>query len=153
MKKHILTLFIILLTATIATAQNMNRQKIKLLKTSFITDAINLTPSEAEKFWPVYNLHTTKIQKLKFLLEGGIQRDIRLAGGLENLSNSEAQKFVDDVILLEQQIAQNKVKLIQDLNAIISPKKMLRLQKAERDFNRRILQEYGRRKRMQNKQN
>jgi hypothetical protein len=30
-------------------------EKFKAKKIAYITDAINLTPAEAEKFWPVYN--------------------------------------------------------------------------------------------------
>lgn len=152
MKKSVL-LFVFILIGFTGISQNFNGQKIKLLKTSFITDALNLTSSEAEKFWPVYNLHTKKIQKLKYMLEGGMQRDIRLAGGLDNLSDEEAQKFIEDAITLNNQIAQSKIDLIKELSKIISPKKIIRLQKAERDFNRRILQEYSKRQRMQRNKN
>ncbi len=152
MKKSVL-LFVFILIGFTGISQNFNGQKIKLLKTSFITDALNLTSSEAEKFWPVYNFHTKKIQKLKYMLEGGMQRDIRLAGGLDNLSDEEAQKFIEDAITLNNQIAQSKIDLIKELSKIISPKKIIRLQKAERDFNRRILQEYSKRQRMQRNKN
>jgi len=30
-------------------------EKIKAKKIAYLTDALNLTPAEAEKFWPVYN--------------------------------------------------------------------------------------------------
>ncbi|MBN4082824.1 hypothetical protein JYT50_00395 [bacterium AH-315-A23] len=150
MKKILLILFIIMLTANVAIAQqHRNRQKITLLKTAFITDAINLTPKEAEKFWPIYNLYSDKIRASKMALEGGLQREIRFAGGVENLSDEQSQKIIDNVVLLEQQITDHKIKLIQELSTIISAKKIIGLKKAERNFNRRILQEYGKRRRMQ----
>ncbi|PHS51355.1 MAG: hypothetical protein COB01_10630 [Lutibacter sp.] len=139
-----------MLTANVAIAQqHRNRQKITLLKTAFITDAINLTPKEAEKFWPIYNLYSDKIRASKMALEGGLQREIRFAGGVENLSDEQSQKIIDNVVLLEQQITDHKIKLIQELSTIISAKKIIGLKKAERNFNRRILQEYGKRRRMQ----
>jgi len=149
MKNILLIVSIIVLTTSIVDAQNMNRPKIKLLKTSYITDAINLSPAEAEKFWPVYNLYTDKIQQLKRSLDIEIRQAIISAGGLENISETDAQNTLDQMLSLEQEIGDNKVKLITELSKIISAKKIVTLQKAERDFNRQILQEFGRRKRIQ----
>ncbi len=151
MKKQLLILFTILITTSAAIAQQQNnRQKIKALKTSFITDALDLTPNEAEKFWPVYNLYSNKIQKLRMQLEGGFQREIKFAGGVDNLSENEAKNLIDKSIQFEQQITATKIKLVKELSKIISAKKIIMLKKSEKGFNRRILQEYGKRKRMQN---
>jgi len=149
MKKLLFLLFTIFLTTSSVFAQQMqmNREKIKTLKTAYITNALNLTSKEAEKFWPVYNLYSNNIQKNKMQLEGGLQREIKFAGGVENLSNSDAQKLIDKSIVYEQKITDNKIKLVKELSKIISPKKIIMLKKAERDFNRRILQEYGKRRR------
>ena len=150
MKKLILLLFTIMLISNSALAQQqMNREKIKILKTSYITNTLDLSQKEAEQFWPIYNLYSTKIQKLKMQLEGGLQREIILLGGIKNLTNVEAQKLIDKSIQLEQQITTNKVKLINELSKILSAKKIITLKKSERDFNRRILQEYGKRRRLQ----
>ena len=88
------------------------------------------------------------MQQSKMQLEGGLQREIKFAGGVENLSESEAQQLIDKSILLEKEITANKIKLIEELSKIFSAKKIIMLKKAERDFNREILQEYGRRRRM-----
>lgn len=149
MKNILIILSVFVLASTTIEAQKMNRERIKLLKTSYITDAINLTPTEAEKFWPVYNLYTKEIQILKRSLDVEMHRKIKLAGGIENISEIEAQKALDQMLSLEQQIGDNKINMIKDLSKIISAKKIVKLQRAERDFNRQILQEFGRRKRMQ----
>lgn len=150
MKKILFLLFIWMLTANTSFAQQqINREKIALLKTAYISDAINLTPKEAEKFWPVYNLYSGKINFAKRALESGLQREIRFAGGVDKISDTQAQKLLDKFIVLEQEITDHKIKLIQELSKIISAKKIVGLKKAEREFNRKILQEYGRRRRMQ----
>ncbi len=150
MKKITLIIFALLLTSHIAFGQQMmNRQKITALKTSYITDALSLTPEEAEKFWPVYKLYTEKMHTLKMSIEGGMMREIQFTGGVENISEKKAQEFIDEVIITEQQITDNKIKLIQELSKIISAKKIIMLKKSEKDFNRRILQEYGKRRRQQ----
>jgi hypothetical protein len=149
MKKTLLFLITVFLFINYITAQKMNRQKINMLKTYYITDAINLTPKEAEKFWPVYNLYSDNIQNSRISLEGGLIREVLSKGGIDNVTDIQAEKYVAKLLQLEQDISSNKIKMIKELSKIISAKKILKLQKAERDFNRRILQEYGKRKRMQ----
>ncbi|MCF6169136.1 sensor of ECF-type sigma factor [Lutibacter sp.] len=149
MKKLLLLVYIILLTTNTTFSQQQNRQKIKALKTAHITEALNLTPTEAEKFWPIYNMYIIKIQALKRSLEGGIQHKVQLAGGIDFISNKEAQKLIDEAILIEQQITDNKIRLVKELSNIISAKKIIQLKKAERDFNRRILREFGKRRKLQ----
>ena len=36
------------------------KEKIKALKTAFITTELDLTSAEAEKFWPIYNAFEEK---------------------------------------------------------------------------------------------
>lgn len=149
MKKTLLYITFFLLFTVSLQAQQINKEKMKLLKTSYITDALDLTPNEAEKFWPVYNLYTDKIVKAKFSLESNFHRQVKNAGGINNISEEQAQEFIDKSIASEKEIYTNKVALLENLSKVLSAKKIIKLQKAERDFNRQILQEYGRRKRMQ----
>jgi len=72
MKKLLFLLFFIIITSSTVFAQKqMKKQRVKALKTSYINNALNLTPKEAENFWPIYNIYSMKIQKLKKSLEGG----------------------------------------------------------------------------------
>ncbi|WP_372744504.1 sensor of ECF-type sigma factor [Lutibacter sp.] len=124
------------------------RQKIHLLKTSYITNAINLTPKEAEKFWPIYNLYSDKIHDLKYELESGIDKKLLKNGNLDAISDKDAEIYLNNSLKMEQDIVNQKIKMKNELSKIISAKKILLLQKAEKDFNRRMLQEYGKRKGM-----
>ena len=126
----------------------MQRQRIKALKTSYITDVLNLSPKEAEKFWPVYNLYTYKVKKLKIDSELKIQRQIHLAGGIDYITEAQAQKLIDNSLKIEQQITDAKINMIHKLSTVISSKKILLLKRAERNFNRKMLQELGKRRRM-----
>tara|TARA_R110001583_G_scaffold4351_2_gene25175 strand:+ start:9438 stop:9917 length:480 start_codon:yes stop_codon:yes gene_type:complete len=150
MKKLLLLLTALILTfSTVFAQKKMNGQRIKALKTSYITNALNLTPKEAEKFWPVYNKFSIKIQSLKIALESGLIHEIEILGGVDALTEEDAQNFLNAILINEQQITSNKIKLIKELSKIISAKKIIKLKKTERDFNRRILQEYGKRRRLQ----
>lgn len=149
MKKTTIYTFLFLFISVTAFSQHMNREKIKLLKTSFITDALDLTSSEAEKFWPVYNLYNDRIQSAKVNLEFTLFRDLKNKGGIDAISNEEASEIIASTIKLEKQLSASKIELTNELSKVLSPKKIIKLYKAEKDFNRRILQEYGRRKKMQ----
>ncbi|SDW80000.1 hypothetical protein SAMN05444411_102201 [Lutibacter oricola] len=153
MKKALLILIVFITSISVTTAQKMSRERIKLLKTSYITDAIDLTSNEAEKFWPVYNKYNTKIQTIKYNLENGSLKGVRGAGnnGIDDLSEAEASKIIEARLSKEIEISKQKTEMIKELRKIISAKKILKLHKAERDFNRRLLREFGKRKRMNGK--
>lgn len=147
--KKILFIVIAIFTFNQNITSQQFKQKMYLLKTSYITDAINLTPSEAEKFWPIYNQHNDKIHDLRFSLENGLIKNLLKNGDIDAVSDSEAEKFLRDYSKIEQEITNQRTQLIAKLSTIISAKKIIKLQKAERDFNKRMLQEYGKRKGMQ----
>src|SRR5674476_221315 len=48
-------LIIMMFPITWTSAQNTNLEKLNNYKIGFFTKKLNLTSSEAEKFWPVYN--------------------------------------------------------------------------------------------------
>jgi len=147
--KKIITLFVLfLLGINLLQAQQMQRQRIKALKTSYITNALNLTPKEAEQFWPVYNLYTQKIQALKMDSEISTQKQIRLAGGIDYITNEQAKILIAKSLKIEQQVTDAKINMVKELSSIISAKKILLLKKSERNFNRKMLQELGKRRRM-----
>lgn len=151
MKKQILFAFIIFTTIYTGYSQKMGRERIKALKATSITNAIDLTASEAEKFWPVYNKYTNKNQELKISIESRKYREIKKSENFDTISESEAKQILDNRIELETEILNNKIALYKELSKIISAKKILKLQSAERNFNKKLLQEFGRRRGM-NKQ-
>ena len=149
MKKHFIITAVFLVSFFLTNAQQYN-QKMKLLKTSYITEQLNLTPAEAEKFWPIYNIYTDKIHNLRFNIENGLIKKLLKNGDFDSVSEASAKIYLENLAELEQDLVIQRKKLVQDLSKIISSKKIIQLHKAERDFNRKILQEYGKRKGMKN---
>jgi hypothetical protein len=45
----------LLLTMNVVAQSPEKRERIKALKVAFITEKLELTESEAQKFWPIYN--------------------------------------------------------------------------------------------------
>ncbi len=139
MKKLVLSLIILLFTTITVVAQGINRDRIKALKTAHITNALSLTSSEAEKFWPIYNKFDQKIHQIKIIKTRQLTRKIRLAGGIEKLSEEEADSILQEFIEIDFNIANEKKKLHKNLTEIISSKKMIKLLRAEQSFNKELL--------------
>ena len=138
MKRIILGISLLLLSSLTLVAQN-NRSQIKALKTAFITNALELSPSEAEKFWPIYNQFDQNMHKFKAVKTQQITRTIRLAGGIEKLSESESERILKEFIDIDYNVANEKKKLHKNLTGIISSKKIIKLLRAEQNFNKELL--------------
>src|SRR5947209_16772410 len=69
MRKLLLILFLFISTAYICNAQDGNNKKdqeqIEALRSAYITNQLNLTSEEAQKFWPIYNRYFSEVKKAK----------------------------------------------------------------------------------------
>ena len=139
MKKTILTITLLLITTASVVAQHIDRDRIKALKRAHITAALELTSSEAEKFWPIYNEYEQKVYQLKTVKTRQLARRLRAVGGLNNLSETEAANILQEFLEIDFNIANEKKKLHKNLVGVISSKKMIKLLRAEQSFNKELL--------------
>lgn len=67
MKKLIIVLMIGIapLLSLNAQQEGGNENAIESLKIAFLTKQLDLTPEEAQKFWPVYNQYTMELKKMR----------------------------------------------------------------------------------------
>jgi hypothetical protein len=129
-------------------AQNTDNESIKALKVAFITEQVTLTTGEAEKFWPIYNYYTGKEFNLKIIETRKLRHQIKEKGGIDAISDNEADLILKRLIEIENEIASIKNEMNQKLKPILSSKKLIKLQIAEFEFNRKVLEEL-RKKRME----
>ena len=141
-----ITLILIMILSTNAFSQKglmskENREKIKSLKVAFITSELSLTADESAKFWPIYNSFEDKQQDIrKQKMRSFIDR---MDGDeLGTLSEKEASTLLTQIENTEEELYQAKKKLISNLRGVIPTIKILKLRKAEEDFNRKLLQQY-----------
>lgn len=143
--KNILTLFIVLISIN-AIAQDgpfirKKKEQIKSLKVAFITNELSLTSDESAKFWPLYNAYEDRQQEIrKQKLRGYSDRTD--SESFDKLSDKEASNLLTQMESSEEELHQAKKKFIASLKGVISPLKILKLKKAEEDFNRKLLQQY-----------
>ena len=125
-------------------SQENKKEKIKALKIAYITKDLNLSSSEAEKFWPVYNSFDDKQSDLRMVKMRKIRKELK-SKLIESFSDAEANALLNQIDNLEDESYQNKKKLIVELRKIISPVKILKLKQAEDDFNKSLLKQYRKR--------
>ena len=63
MRKILLILFLFISTAYICDAQKGKDDDINTVKIAYITQQLNLTTTEAQKFWPIYNRYFSEVKK------------------------------------------------------------------------------------------
>lgn len=141
MKSIITLLFSLLLVAT-AMAQDVESQikdpkaqeKIRAARIAYITEKLGLTPAEAEKFWPIYNEFDQKRRELRLQ-----NRDFR-----KNPDPAKSQEEMEKAAIAQQhQLRQKELDLEKDysnkLLNVISAKKVMELQRTEKDFRNLLL--------------
>ncbi len=120
-------------------AQNGSRERIKAFKIAYLTEKLDLSSKEAQKFWPIYNDHQETIDNLR-KEERKLMKVLKEANiNSEDTTDKNAEDFINKHLKTEEQKSKARVKLIQDLKKIISNKKILKLIKAEGDFHKRML--------------
>lgn len=145
--KYIILLLVTISVSTYAQPGKFRQkmEQVKSLKVAFITSELNLTSEESAKFWPVYNAFEEK------------QRDLRkqkINDYIDRRDNTEVDKLTDkeaNAILAqmednEEQLYQLRKKFITSLKGILPASKIIKLKKAEEDFNRKLLQQYREKK-------
>jgi hypothetical protein len=138
--KQLLILFFLFSIPVFAQHEEKS-EKIKAFKISFITTELDLTPDESVKFWPIYNAFDDK----QFELRHQRMKSFKSKFSDENLSkmtDKEAYILLSQIESNEDELYQIRKKFMSSLNSILTPIKIIKLKKAEIDFNRKLLQQY-----------
>ena len=115
------------------------RDKIEAARIAYITDQLQLTPGEAEKFWPVYREFAEKRR--------GIRQQMRETR-TTNPPQTD-QEAVDQQFKMKQQELDLEKDYSGRLLKVISAQKLRSLPQAERKFRQMILDQIQRRQMQQ----
>jgi len=139
MKKGALILLSSMIVSLIpGSAQNPNMERLNAYKIAFFTKRLNLTPQEAEKFWPVYNefqakkIHTQQERAL-------IAQTVNVNGS--TMSEKELIDLGDKWVDLEVQEARLSQEFHIKVKTILPPMKIVRLYQAENQYKLQLLNE------------
>lgn len=142
--KNLLFYLLLLLMAMPAYAQksgdtSYDKEKLEKAKVAFITKRLDLTPGQAEKFWPLYNQFSENKKKLMK------EMDHQLKEG-EKLSNQQASALIDRKFEIEQKILDMEKAFQKNITKVISPVQALKLDDVNKDFARHIYRMQKRKK-------
>ena len=142
--KKIILIALLISTGLFAQKQNgegqrQNHEKIKALKTAHITEQLNLSSSEAEKFWPVYNEFDNKLMTLRVKEKNEVMGKLR-NGGIDALTDEEANTIIDKMLVMKTSELEYRKELVSNLRKVLPPKKIIKLQRAEESFKRMLLE-------------
>jgi Spy/CpxP family protein refolding chaperone len=105
-------------------------KKIEAMRIAFITQRLNLTPEEAQQFWPVFNQFSEKMQQIK-----GSKMDAQL----DEMSDADAEKMILNEFDKESRELELKKEYYQKFKKTLSVRKIAKLYKAERDFKNELV--------------
>jgi hypothetical protein len=142
MKTKFLLPFLLLFVSTVSFSQGFRgkKEKVKALKVAYITDELNLTTEEAQRFWPIYNAFDDKQAELRHEKMKAIL-DRFEPGSVEKLSEKDASSLLVQMEIIEETLFALRKKFIKELQSVLPAKKIIRLKKAEDDFNRQLLRQ------------
>jgi len=144
MKTNKILLIILFLVSAHTFAQppmSEKKEQIRALKVGFITNELSLTTDEAAKFWPIYNAFDDKQFELRHQKMKAFKARMN-DDALDKMSEKEASALLAQMENNEDELYQLRKKFIANLQGVLSPIKIVKLKKAEDDFNRKLLQQY-----------
>ena len=144
MKAKQLITVLFLLCSVVSYSQEGKKEQIKALKIAHITNDLDLSSTEAEKFWPIYNTFDEKQFDLRMVKMRKIRQELQ-SKSTETMSIQEATLLLNQIDALEEETYQNKKKFMLELRKIMSPVKILKLKQSEDDFNKTLLKHYRKR--------
>jgi hypothetical protein len=126
MKKFLSVLVLIGWLTLPGTAQSRPQRPggpgLQALKIAFITKRLNLTPQEAERFWPIYNQYTAEVRQA-YVTYRDRKNELELDEALLNIRKKYSVEFLK----------------------ALSPEKINEFFRAERDFGGYVQKEAQRR--------
>lgn len=114
------------------------KAEIEASRIPFYNNYLELTTTESDKFWPLFNEYTNKQKVLRQSHQKSIKtiRNKKLA----ELSNEESETLIKSELSLKQSLLDTEKEYIGKFRAIISVQKVAKLREAEVQFKKDLLQ-------------
>ncbi|NND09446.1 MAG: hypothetical protein HKN87_23985 [Saprospiraceae bacterium] len=139
--QYLLPLYICLLFCTDVNAQNNNRSvedRIEAQRIAFITEFVDLTAEEAQAFWPIFNAFRKDEKALKAEKEP--------AKSPIDMSDQEAHDHIQHLLSIERKLLDRRELFVEQLQDVLSSRKIMRLFRAEKKFKERLLRAINQRR-------
>ena len=120
-----------------AQEKSQRSQQVESVKIAFITQKLNLTSAEAEKFWPVYNSYQSEMRELFKQKRESRKKD------------AQAENKIDNELDFESRMLDIRKKYRKEFSKVIPSEKVLQFYEAEREFREHMIKELKERRQKQ----
>ncbi|HLP95110.1 MAG TPA: hypothetical protein VK168_13795 [Saprospiraceae bacterium] len=100
--------------------------RLAAFRAEVFTRVLNLTPEEAQQFWPVYNEYTDRREQ--------IQQDLKANKQLDQMSDTEVEEQIRRHFEMKQRELDLEKDAYQKLRKVLPLRKVAKLPAAEREF-------------------
>lgn len=112
------------------------KEKLESMKIGYLTRELDLTPEEAQKFWPVYNEFSNKEHELRKAKRSKMKESGK---SLDELSDKEVEALVDEEMVFRQKELDLQKEYHKQFKTILPPRKVAKLYRAEEKFKRELV--------------
>lgn len=118
-------------------------EKLTAYKIAFFTKNLNLSPAEAEKFWPLYNDFSARKNKLQadrlLLMRYAAQNEANMSESeIASAADKLTQSFADEAAMV--------VSFNESLKKVLPPAKVIKLYQVENQYKQQLLRELNQRR-------
>lgn len=134
--RNIFTILLVLFLSTSLYAQRggrIDREQLEAAKIAFITTRLDLTPSQAEKFWPIFNEFSNQRESTLKIMAA-------LSDGSDDSSEEEAKAKIQKRFELQQKLIQDEKAFVDKASTAITYNQIFKLNRINRDFTRQLYQ-------------
>jgi len=117
--------------------QRPSKEKMEAHKIAFITSELNLSPEEAQVFWPLYNEYNNEKKAIK--------KDKMSQPNLEELDDAQANELIKTHLENKSMSLALETKYVEKFKEVLPSKKVLQLLIIDRKFKEEVLRDLQRR--------
>jgi hypothetical protein len=119
------------------------KEKIERLKRMYIGEKLDLSVSEAEKFWPIYNEFSAKRDAIRKSVR---QAQKKMKAGAQ--SEKEAIETIDSMTMKKKEEADLDAKFLKDCLPVLGVEKVMRLAQLPKEFQQELVRKMKERREM-----
>jgi hypothetical protein len=125
--------------------QDNRKDRIETMHIAYISQKLNLTSEEAEKFWPVYNQYKADMDQLRKERQDNVEA-VKKAGGIDNMSDADIQKLIASETDIETRQLELRKQYVTKFQQVIPISKVAKFFIAEDEFKRYLLNQLSKRR-------
>jgi Spy/CpxP family protein refolding chaperone len=115
------------------------KEKVDAYRIAFLTDKLELTTAEAEKFWPVYRNYRKEMDQVLGDQMDEMRELRSRKNNAQNLSDAEIEAKIQETFSREEQVLKIKRNYHEKFKKVLPVKKVGQLYLAEVEFKKALL--------------